>query len=272
MSKMKNTETELPLLNEIIFYKGNLHESKGVYKGNNRVLLENGESDLFEEWRPVEPLFRHVEHLHSEDGHRVIARGLIKDGEFIGEYTYKGMTWGITIPYPEYIPIDTPGENKNYYLYTGGVLKLVDREGPRFTPAVDSNDHDENDQLREDYDNYIASLPSISVSEDLKRIWKEGQRVEEGKDFIFPLVQTSEGHYNGVDYHAVYQFEKRATRVDAVPVPSRKGQEERTFRLQEMIDCWEASKKYNARMGYTNNPNMEQYFDNKYNIGITTKE
>lgn len=94
---LKNIEQEKPMLNEIIYYQGNLHLSKGRYMGESFVELDNGEIDQFDEWKPVEPVFKNIAFRHVEDDRiEVIARGLVSGDKFNGEYRYNGMTYGVT--------------------------------------------------------------------------------------------------------------------------------------------------------------------------------
>lgn len=74
-----------------------------------------------------------------------------------------------------------------YYLYTGGVLKLVDREEPSYFDHLDKNKYHNACEVWADY---INALPSIAVSDDLKAKLKEGDRPVEGKDFVTRCQQS----------------------------------------------------------------------------------
>lgn len=82
--------------------------------------------------------------------------------------------------------MSTENKIQPYYLYTNGVLKLVDRERPQVKGVVfeGSITH----EVLTAYDNWFNSLPSIAVSDDLKAKWKEGQRYEDGKDFVIKNI------------------------------------------------------------------------------------
>lgn len=60
----------------------------------------------------------------------------------------------------------------SYYLYTGGVLKLVDREHPPVVNNVPKHlDREYYERWKfqiKEYKKHIESLPSIAVSDDLK--------------------------------------------------------------------------------------------------------
>jgi hypothetical protein len=73
-----------------------------------------------------------------------------------------------------------------YYLYGYGILKKVEREKPICINGISSglcSSIKGKDCDCELYKKYIQSLPSIEVHPDLKLLWKEGQHLQEGKDF-----------------------------------------------------------------------------------------
>lgn len=76
--------------------------------------------------------------------------------------------------------MSTEKKPQPYYLYTNGVLKLVDREEPSYFDHLDKNKYHNACEVWADY---INALPSIAVSDDLKKVFVEGKRYEEGKDF-----------------------------------------------------------------------------------------
>lgn len=78
-----------------------------------------------------------------------------------------------------------------YYLYTNGKLKKVERQEPTKEEWKESK-YPVDNFLHEKrmFDQYINSLPSIEVHEDLKKVWKEGERYYEGKDFQLRCQQS----------------------------------------------------------------------------------
>ena len=97
LNRWNNIEVIEPLQNEMIFYKGNLSPIKGRFMGGSFVELPNGEIDQFDEWRPIEAAFKNIATRHVEDGKtKVIARGLVKDGTFEGEYKLNRFTYGVS--------------------------------------------------------------------------------------------------------------------------------------------------------------------------------
>lgn len=100
MRKIKvwnSIENTTPIQNEIIYYNGNLYPVKGRYMGQDFVQLDNGEIDQFDEWVSLEPGFKTIVYRHPENNAKVVVRGIIKDGDFTGDYKYNKMTWGVTI-------------------------------------------------------------------------------------------------------------------------------------------------------------------------------
>lgn len=88
----------MPVLNEIIYYKGNIYGQRARNIGNGQALLPNGETDVFDEWKPKvhgQTTFRIT---HIDGVTEIEASGEVNDGLFIAEYEYKGMTYGATIP------------------------------------------------------------------------------------------------------------------------------------------------------------------------------
>lgn len=88
----------MPILNEIIYYNGSPNGQRGRYTGNNFVKLPNGSIDQFAEWKPKIQGKVTFSILHIDGTTRIEADGEVSDGLFTAEYTYKGMTYGATIP------------------------------------------------------------------------------------------------------------------------------------------------------------------------------
>jgi len=89
---------KMPILNEIIYYKGNPHGQRARYTGNESVELPDKSVDEFDEWKPKTPGLVTFRILHIDGVTRIEAQGKVNDGLFVTEYIYKGMTYGATIP------------------------------------------------------------------------------------------------------------------------------------------------------------------------------
>lgn len=89
---------KMPVLNEIIYYKGNLHGQQARNMGNGFVQLRNSEIDQFDEWKPKHPGYVTLNIIHVDGTTKIEAKGKLEDGLFTTEYTYQGMTYGATIP------------------------------------------------------------------------------------------------------------------------------------------------------------------------------
>lgn len=89
---------KMPILNEIIYYKGNLNGQKARYIGGDSVELPAGRNDRFDEWKPKVLGKVTFGIFHTDGVTRIEAVGEVDDGLFITEYTYQGMTYGATIP------------------------------------------------------------------------------------------------------------------------------------------------------------------------------
>lgn len=99
---MKNNWIKLnekqPILNEIIYYKGNPNGQRARNIGNGFVKLPDDTVDSFSEWKPKTHGLVTFRILHIDGTTRIEAQGKVDDGQFITEYNYKGMTYGATIP------------------------------------------------------------------------------------------------------------------------------------------------------------------------------
>jgi hypothetical protein len=93
-----NINTKMPILNEIIYYRGNLHGEEARYMGNSFVQLLNGEVDQFDEWKPKHPGQVTFNILHIDGVTKIQAKGHVHEGEFRTEYKHEGMTYGATVP------------------------------------------------------------------------------------------------------------------------------------------------------------------------------
>lgn len=94
-----NTEDKMPLINEIIYYKGNLRGQEGRHMGNGFIELPNHRIDQFDEWVPKNIGFVTIRVPHIENHSiKCEAKGKVIGDEFKGEYKYKGMTFGINLP------------------------------------------------------------------------------------------------------------------------------------------------------------------------------
>lgn len=93
-----NINTKIPILNEIIYYKGNEHGQEARYIGDNKVELLNSTKDCFHEWKPKHPGQVTFNILHIDGVTKIQAKGEVHEGLFTGEYTYKGMCYGATMP------------------------------------------------------------------------------------------------------------------------------------------------------------------------------
>jgi len=99
---MKNNWIKLsermPILNEIIYYKGNLYGQRARYTGNSSVQLPDETVDQFDEWKPKTLGLVTFRILHIDGVTRIEVQGEVNDGNFITEYTYNGMDYSATIP------------------------------------------------------------------------------------------------------------------------------------------------------------------------------
>jgi hypothetical protein len=93
-----NINTKLPILNEIIYYKGNIHGQEARYIGDNKVELLNNTKDCFEEWKPKHPGQVTFNILHIDGVTKIQVKGEVHEGLFTAEYTYNGMCYGATMP------------------------------------------------------------------------------------------------------------------------------------------------------------------------------
>jgi hypothetical protein len=89
---------KMPILNEIIYYKGNLNGQRARYIGHESVQLPDTSKDKFEEWKPKVLGQVTFSILHIDGITRIEAQGEVNDGLFTTEYTYKGMCYGAVIP------------------------------------------------------------------------------------------------------------------------------------------------------------------------------
>jgi hypothetical protein len=97
-AKWISINTKMPVLNEIIYYKGNLFGQQARYIGGNKVRLHDDREDLFDEWKPKVQDQATFSILHIDGVTKIEATGEVNDGLFIAEYTYNGMCYGATIP------------------------------------------------------------------------------------------------------------------------------------------------------------------------------
>lgn len=95
--KWISTDERLPVMNEIIIYKGNLSGAEGRHMGNGFVELKNGRVDQFDEWKPVYDGYVTMAVQHPEKKQKIEVKGKIINNEFVGEF-WDGITFGITIP------------------------------------------------------------------------------------------------------------------------------------------------------------------------------
>jgi hypothetical protein len=117
-----------------------------------------------------------------------------------------------------------------YYLYTNGKLKKVERQLPvednYKTSRYPEADYNHDKRL---FEMYLDKLPDIEVSPELKKLWKEGQHLQEGVDFklstwVPPIPETYE------DYQMALHDSKHELssppRTIAIPIPApEKGRE-----------------------------------------------
>jgi hypothetical protein len=97
-AKWISINTKMPILNEIIYYKGNLHGQEARYIGDNKVELKNNTIDRFDEWKPKRHDYTTFRILHSDEVTRIEATGVVEDGLFTTEYTHDGVEYGAVIP------------------------------------------------------------------------------------------------------------------------------------------------------------------------------
>lgn len=97
-SKWISINNKMPILNEIIYYKGNLHGQEARHMGNGFVQSPNGEVDQFDEWKPKWPGFVTFKIFHIDGVTKIEAKGKVGDGLFTTEYKHQGMCYGATIP------------------------------------------------------------------------------------------------------------------------------------------------------------------------------
>jgi hypothetical protein len=97
-SRWININTKMPILNEIIYYYGSVHGQEARYIGDNKVELLNNTKDCFSEWKPKHPGQVTFNILHIDGVTKIQAKGEVHEGLFTGEYTYKGMCYGATMP------------------------------------------------------------------------------------------------------------------------------------------------------------------------------
>jgi hypothetical protein len=95
--KWITTDKQLPAINEIIIYKGNLMGIEGRHMSNGFAQLKNGDIDQFDEWKPVHPGFVTMKVQHPEKRLKVEAKGRIVDNCFDGEFK-DGITYGVNVP------------------------------------------------------------------------------------------------------------------------------------------------------------------------------
>jgi hypothetical protein len=89
---------KMPIINEIIYYKGNIYGQRARHIGNGKVQLPDGTFDDFDEWKPKALGFVTFRIFHIDGTTKIEAQGVVEDGLFVAEYIYKGMTYGATIP------------------------------------------------------------------------------------------------------------------------------------------------------------------------------
>jgi hypothetical protein len=88
----------MPILNEIIYYMGSIHGEEARYIGDNKIELSDKTQHLFHEWKPKYPGQVTFNILHIDGVTKIQAKGEVHEGLFTGEYTYKGMCYGATMP------------------------------------------------------------------------------------------------------------------------------------------------------------------------------
>jgi hypothetical protein len=89
---------KMPILNEIIYYKGSPHGERGRNMGCGYVMLHDDTVDQFDEWKPKILGMVTFAILHIDGVTKIEVNGVVDDGVFISEYTYKGMEYNATIP------------------------------------------------------------------------------------------------------------------------------------------------------------------------------
>lgn len=98
-SKWISVNTEVPILNEIIYYKGNLFGQEARYIGDDNVrIIHNENLDRFDEWKPKHAGYVTFNILHNDGVTKIEAKGLVDDGLFTTEYTLDGMDYSAVIP------------------------------------------------------------------------------------------------------------------------------------------------------------------------------
>lgn len=142
-----------------------------------------------------------------------------------------------------------------YYLYTNGKLKKVEREKPDQSKYVHPGAFQDHSGI---YRDYINSLPSIEVHEDLKKVWKELQVFYEGKDFKLDPVYDPHGQP-----HDVLGFM-------AIPLPV---EAERTypFTAKQISDLFEAGfirGRESLKTFHPTAPDKAAYLKEHYGIDL----
>lgn len=97
-TKWININEKMPILNEIIHYKGSPNGQRARYIGNGAVKLPSGVIDRVEEWKPKVYGKVTFSILHIDGTTKIEAEGVVDDGMFLTEYNYQGMCYGAVIP------------------------------------------------------------------------------------------------------------------------------------------------------------------------------
>lgn len=91
-------EDKMPLVNEIIYYKGNLRGQEGRHMGEGFIELPDGRYDQFDEWVPKNIGHVTMKIMHIDGKTKIEAKGHVVGGLFTAEYKHQGMIYGATIP------------------------------------------------------------------------------------------------------------------------------------------------------------------------------
>jgi hypothetical protein len=97
-TKWININTKVPIVNEVIYYMGNLGAVEATYTKDDFVQLLNGRIDRFDEWKPKHPGLVTFNILHIDGVTKIQATGEVHEGLFTAEYKHEGMTYVATIP------------------------------------------------------------------------------------------------------------------------------------------------------------------------------
>lgn len=118
-----------------------------------------------------------------------------------------------------------------YFLFTNGKLKKVERDRPRWKgktymgqPYItgETQWNAFQDECTE-YRNYIDSLPEITVHPELAKVWKEGERYYEGRDFKIDHCYPA-GLRRGQEEYASAMVPHFCSMAEPIPLPVEESQ------------------------------------------------